>query len=108
MFVYSNPTVRQLANYVNGLVLKEGLDLEGADVLNARMAAMCSIEEMEVQVFPKLGTVHSSETQSTDSTHRRTSVHSRTVLLRGTTEQFGVHILAQLLQRQNMVVYTLN
>ena len=78
-------------------------------VLNAWMAAMCSIEEMEVQVFPKLGTVHSSETRSTNSTHWRTSVHSQTVLLRGTAEQFGVHILVQLLQTQNMVkVYALN
>ena len=104
--MYSNPTVRQLSDYVYGLVSKEGSALEGEDALKARVAAMrAMVEKYKLSPSPAL----SPETKTADGSGKKGSAHGRTVLLTGTTGRFGSHILAQLLQRPNVVkVYALN
>ncbi|RPD63492.1 acetyl-CoA synthetase-like protein [Lentinus tigrinus ALCF2SS1-6] len=103
-FVYSHPTIRELADYVYGLVTEKGSALEGQDALNARVTAMRKMVEKY-----KLYSAPSSETQAASNSDKKRSGEGRTVLLTGTTGRFGSHILAQLLQKPDVVkVYALN
>ncbi|TFK84744.1 acetyl-CoA synthetase-like protein [Polyporus arcularius HHB13444] len=100
-FVYSNPTIRALTEYVYGLVAEGPSASKSADALNAKVASMVAMANKY-----KLSPVPSSGTGATGANR---PTHGRTVLLTGTTGRLGSHALAQLLQSPDVVkVYALN
>ncbi len=97
-FIYTNPTIAALANFLQGIISGKGVDKDAERA--ARIAHMENMLNKYSAEFKKPQWT-SSQAGSTWS--------GETVLITGTTGRLGSHLLSQVLQKPEVVrVYALN